>query len=182
MKCKQCGRMRGPEDYEWDQIGRRRSGVCCHCKLAGNQAAVRCTKCGQVKPPEEFYWKVVGVRRMTYCRTCQGKITEKWRQDNRSRSNQTTRRNAIKRKYGLTPEAYMAYFEATGFRCEGCGRKGRPARYQDLSEGEVQLHLDHDHVTGKIRGVLCTNCNNGVGRFRDDPKLLRRLADYLERN
>jgi hypothetical protein len=44
------------------------------------------------------------------------------------------------------------------------------------------LHIDHDHATGVVRGVLCNDCNLGLGRFRDEPALLRKAADYLERS
>lgn len=43
------------------------------------------------------------------------------------------------------------------------------------------IHVDHVHGTMKIRGLLCISCNTGLGNFRDDPKLLRRAADYLEK-
>lgn len=41
------------------------------------------------------------------------------------------------------------------------------------------LHLDHNHVTNKVRGLLCCNCNLGLGNFRDDPKLLEKAIQYL---
>jgi hypothetical protein len=45
---------------------------------------------------------------------------------------------------------------------------------------DQQLAIDHDHKTGHVRGALCSNCNLGIGHFKDDPRLLRLAARYLE--
>lgn len=49
----------------------------------------------------------------------------------------------------------------------------------EQSPGKRSLHLDHDHETEAFRGWLCSNCNTGIGLFRDNPRLLRRAARYL---
>ena len=93
---------------------------------------------------------------------------EKTRADNRTQR---------LRRYGLTHAQYDAMLEAQGGVCGLCGKvethRGR--------NGEVsRLAVDHDHVTGSIRALLCHSCNTGVGLFLDDPALLRRAADYIE--
>lgn len=51
---------------------------------------------------------------------------------------------------------------------------------KNLGTKEKRLHLDHSHKTGKFRGILCSNCNFAIGHSKDNPILLRRLANYLE--
>lgn len=121
------------------------------------------------------------------CRTC--KITKNlsefhktgkyWRPDCRDCWNKKLPRrgpqltawgNYLKKKYGLSPDEYESLRSLRNGRCDICQREPK-----SISE----LHLDHDHVTGRIRGFICTNCNRGLGYFQDDqPRLIQAIA-YL---
>lgn len=102
----------------------------------------------------------------------------KWQKENREYLNRYAReryrRNAadvirknklhkLKRVYGLTPEQY----EALGRECHIC------------KAAEGQMNVDHDHNTGKVRGLLCTLCNSGLAFFRDSESLLFAAVEYL---
>lgn len=80
------------------------------------------------------------------------------------------RRSHLKRKYGMTIEEYDAMLEAQGGGCFLCGRAPRE---------DISLHVDHDHSTGMVRGILCFCCNNALADFREDPALLAKAAAYL---
>jgi len=73
----------------------------------------------------------------------------------------------------MTPEQYDAMLVAQGGGCAICGTK-EPGRKKGV------FAVDHDHITGKVRALLCTNCNIGIGNLGDDPVRLRTAADYLE--
>lgn len=76
------------------------------------------------------------------------------------------------RQFGITAEEYRARFTAQGGRCAICSQPPEPRR---------RLAVDHDHQTGRVRGLLCRRCNQSIiGASGDDPALLRRAADYLE--
>lgn len=77
----------------------------------------------------------------------------------------------LKRLFGITMTDYEAKLAAQSGRCAGCG----------VLPGTKALAVDHCHTTGKIRGLLCSNCNNTLGQVRDDVMVLRNLADYLVR-
>ena len=86
------------------------------------------------------------------------------------------RRQHLMRKYGLRPIEYKLMFERQGGRCAICGQPER-ARSRD---GEIQrLAIDHDHKTGKVRGLLCYKCNVRLGAAEDKP-WLKRALDYLD--
>lgn len=92
------------------------------------------------------------------------------RRNENSRSFQRKTGYHLKRAYGLSREAYEAMVESQGGRCAIC----------EITP--EKLAVDHDHKTGRIRGLLCRSCNLSIGHFRDSPKALMAAAIYLERN
>lgn len=84
------------------------------------------------------------------------------------------RNNRYKSQYGITLEQYDAMLEAQNNGCAICG--------VSPEQNGRRLDIDHCHTSGKVRGLLCTNCNTGIGKFNDDPDLLAEAMKYLYRN
>ena len=133
----------------------------------------KCTCCGQVKPLEEFY------KRASRCKECANAASKEWYKNNRARRrarskewywNNRSRKEAAEKKriYGITPEQYDQMLQAQGGKCSICG------------EFMVKPHVDHCHSTGAVRGLLCPQCNQGLGLFYDRLDLLRNAITYLE--
>lgn len=80
----------------------------------------------------------------------------------------------LKRDYGITLEQYNTMLAAQNGACKICENTSPGTRSQS-----VNFSVDHCHKTKRIRGLLCTSCNRGIGHFKDDPALMRRAADYL---
>jgi hypothetical protein len=82
------------------------------------------------------------------------------------------RRTASLKRYGLTKSTYDAMFVAQNGVCKICNcPEIRP---------NWSLPVDHDHNTGKVRGLLCANCNAAIGLMKDSPDRLRSAAQYLD--
>jgi hypothetical protein len=84
------------------------------------------------------------------------------------------RAHDLMKAYGITIAQYEAMLQTQGGVCAICS--GPPAS----TNGKKHFHVDHDHVTGKVRGLLCGNCNQGIGKFKDDGELLFKAAAYLK--
>ncbi len=82
--------------------------------------------------------------------------------------------NSLLRKYGITLKQYKRLVKRGGGLCDICGDspKGRWSK----------LNIDHDHRTGKVRGLLCHTCNTGLGMFMDNSKTIKKAARYLRIN
>ena len=79
------------------------------------------------------------------------------------------REDMLKRNYGISHRDYLRMVKQQGGGCAICGRKAAKEKY---------LHVDHCHATGKVRGVLCHQCNWYLGTIDADPLILERINDY----
>lgn len=160
----------------------------------------RCKKCGVVKSFDDFYNATAArdgkrgeciacakiIRREWYLNNRESSIerTKRWQRENpekykawrernlaanSERRRKWHRRYHLRSKYGLSVEDYEFLMVVYDSKCGICGR-----------EQPDGLHIDHEHESGRIRGLLCGSCNRAIGLMQDSPKVLRAAAKYLE--
>ena len=97
--------------------------------------------------------------------------------DNRCRmcNAKRTSIHSKQRLYGCAPELFLKLLESQGNTCAICKKTNTLNKKNNLS-------VDHCHSTGKIRGLLCSKCNFGLGQFKDNPELLLKAAEYVKSN
>jgi hypothetical protein len=136
-----------------------------------------CTGCKQAKPPAEFWpdGRRNG-RLQARCKPCKAAAAKQWREANKHKAIERywanpagERERHLVRKYGVTLERYTQMLEQQGGACAICRKTQQRA-----------FDVDHCHATGRVRGLLCTNCNRMIGHAADDASRLRAAAAYLE--
>lgn len=96
-----------------------------------------------------------------------------WNKNNPGKSKATARNTVLKTKYGITLEDYnIMLFEQDGC-CTICN-----THHTEFTKG---LAVDHCHTTGKVRGLLCVQCNLALGNFKDDITLMKKAIKYLKK-
>jgi hypothetical protein len=157
-----------------------------------------CKRCGESKELDEFYANPSGRDgKRPECKACTAGRRREWYASNREREIQrvrdwqlanpervrenmarfvaagkrqlSNRKSHLKRKYGLTLEEFAALLTSQGGGCAICGKPDPD-------------NVDHDHATGRVRGILCWNCNVGVGQFEDSEDRLAAALHYLTRD
>lgn len=143
-----------------------------------------CSRCKTEQPDDQFYpssyRRKDGSRALSsWCKTCTKNESYSYQKDNPGKVREWGWRKHIKKKYGITSDLYQKMFESQNGVCAICGQ-AETHLYRNKQIG--YLAIDHDHATGKIRQLLCFNCNTGLGRFNDDSQLLLKAAQYVQRH
>ena len=139
-----------------------------------------CKYCGETKPITDFHPN--GSRRPGYrtrCKKCYGSTYGNWYNNHKQEKHEaykkwaeahpSERRNRrLENLYGITAEQYRNMYNQQDGRCAICGKK------------EDKLHVDHSHENGNVRGLLCGNCNRGIGIMQDDISVLSSAIKYLK--
>lgn len=86
------------------------------------------------------------------------------------------RNTALKKAFGITLEGFNSMLVTQNQVCAICGN---PETIHNSRGHLMNMHVDHDHATGKIRALLCSKCNNGLGCFRDNTDVMQKAIDYL---
>lgn len=135
-----------------------------------------CTKCKQEKPLSEYSHKRAKNRKpglQPRCKACASADTKSWRE---SQDLDKLKDKYLQRTYGVTLQWYQDTLALQNNQCPICSTAF-------TFHGELNADspvVDHCHTTGKVRGIICNECNRGLGYFHDNAHALRMAANYLE--
>jgi hypothetical protein len=141
-----------------------------------------CTQCRVWKVLDLFKKGAGRYGKDSVCKACRLKSNAEWertpagkaskqRSVAKYRASLTYRESVLRNTYGIGVDDWQRFFEAQGGMCAGC--KTALERYRGT-------HVDHCHASGRVRGLLCVSCNLVLGKVKDSPETLRRLALYIE--
>jgi hypothetical protein len=156
-------------------------------------ATKACYSCKRTLPRSSFYNKPAmrdGLR--TECKSCSHEYSKAWKKRNpdrardlkrasewRARGKRSIKDSKLRASYGIGLATFEALLHNQGDACALCGEP--ETRASTVGKRRV-LCVDHCHDTGLVRGLLCAKCNSAIGHMRDDPALMRRAAEYVERH
>ena len=135
-----------------------------------------CKKCGVEKPITEYSYKRPTGRKPGYqprCKSCAAEDTRQWNLKNKS----TARDRYLRRVYGIGEKEYDSLLLSQGNRCLLCNTEFIFGEW-----GPDSPVVDHCHIHGHVRGILCNECNRGLGYFHDNKEALMNAVKYLARS
>ena len=133
-----------------------------------------CSKCMISKALKHYYKDKRRASFYSWCKKCHMNLTKSLSAKRRkSPKGKLYRRNHyLRTRYGLSTRKFLDLIKKANYCCEIC----RKHLYKTQ-----QINIDHSHKTGKVRGILCSPCNVGLGMFQDNKKFLLKAITYLQR-
>lgn len=168
LPCPICGKIREFASKTYFYKARKHNKPCKSCSNSLNAGGIGhvlyndkgqkcCIDCKEFKSLDEYYDNKA--RKTSVCKDCSHKRASKYHKN--------TYRYA---KYGITKEQFDELFKSQDGKCPIC-----------TIELKEEIHIDHDHTTGQVRGILCGKCNKGLGQFNDNIESLTNAIKYLSR-
>jgi hypothetical protein len=129
-----------------------------------------CGKCKKLTDMSLFAKNKMGkYQKQSQCKPCRANFYQK----NKKELREQIRNNMLLRSYGIDQNRYVQLLEQQNSRCAICGVKEEDHRHS-------VLNVDHNHATKQVRGLLCNNCNRGLGHFKDSILNLENALNYLK--
>jgi hypothetical protein len=160
IDCAICGASFSPRtklSKYCSEMCRGKSQIAARTAVKGPRCCYKCGAGVEVAP---------GAPGRTVCESCRAEPLRERRQE--------IERNRTLRRYGITQDDFDRMLTEQGGRCAICAT--------DSPGGRSAWHIDHDHATGAVRGLLCHLCNVGIGNLRDDTDIMRSAIAYLDRH
>lgn len=133
----------------------------------------KCFSCEEVKPFDQFHkQKAKNDGLQSYCKQCYVIKLREYKAKDPEKVKNRSRRNHMRRKYDLSVDGFHSLWDSQCGNCAICS--------SSLNFGTGGFAIDHNHSTGKVRGILCGPCNLGIGHLKDNPDILKSAATYLE--
>lgn len=140
-----------------------------------------CTVCKELLPLTSYHNSSKTRDGKGYrCIKCDRLARKKYREDNYERFLELHRNQDLLVKYGLSLEDYENIRRVQDDCCKICGKHVSKNNGPVAKNGSQRLCVDHCHSTGKVRGLLCNNCNRALGLLKDDKEILKKMIEYLD--
>lgn len=177
MDCKKCSqecairrRLANPDVFK--ERGRKYRKIQLHADITQR----KCSACQQELPLNHFSIYAQTLRH-PYCKPCMSIANKNNKIKNkdtyeayRARASQLSRKSYLKNNWNMTTDDFNKMLATQENRCAICGNSPKV------------LHIDHDHNTGKIRELLCNNCNRGIGHLKESESILISAISYIKKH
>ena len=157
-KCARCGELKVHSAFR--KNSQLKSGLHSYCLNCDKKIKMNYKKSARGREMNSIWEKSEKAR----------SAQQKYRSSEKAKNN--VRNRHLKRVFGITQDEYLKMLSSQNERCAICEKH---YSYQNR-----RLDIDHDHETGKIRGLLCNPCNRAIGRFEHNTMLMKKAINYLK--